>query len=550
MLFAFALSFLACENDYNTLNSNVINGDNASNFNINSLKYDITTYNKTVGAVQTNGIGINALGFYNDVYGSTTANILTQITPASYSPNFGENTVMDSVVLTIPYFSTRTEIDDDGNIVYKLDSVFSEQDSIKFSLYESNFFMRDFDPNEEFGTSQPYYSNKSLSNSETISDAVLEANMLTFLNADNTPVTGDYYIKPSNSSIVLTEPDNEDEDDLPQVTARLAPSIRVKLDTTFWHNKIIAMQDDNALTSANNFYNHFRGLYFKTEAVNNKGCFIITSLGAAGANITMYYHRDNTSTTEDDTDVINETYAFRFGANSANFFDNNFNITTPTPDPTNGDARLYLKGGSGSLAEIKLFNGDSLDADNTTDNAFETWKKTYVNTDENGKFQSSKRLVNEANLVFYVDQTQITANEPERIYLYDANNNRPLVDYYLDASSASVPTLSLLSHLGKLQRVNEEPTGNGIKYKLKITEHINNLLLRDSTNITLGLSVSGNVTLEETFAQRQILTTDGTKQRVPLSAVITPRGTILHGNNTADTDKKVYLEIFYTEPEN
>jgi hypothetical protein len=35
-----------------------------------------------------------------------------------------------------------------------------------------------------------------------------------------------------------------------------------------------------------------------------------------------------------------------------------------------------------------------------------------------------------------------------------------------------------------------------------------------------------------------------------LSSVITPRGTILHGNNTEDETKRVYLEIYYTEPNN
>ena len=34
---------------------------------------------------------------------------------------------------------------------------------------------------------------------------------------------------------------------------------------------------------------------------------------------------------------------------------------------------------------------------------------------------------------------------------------------------------------------------NGIKYKLRLTEHLNNILVRDSTNVKLGLYVSTNV---------------------------------------------------------
>jgi hypothetical protein len=35
-------------------------------------------------------------------------------------------------------------------------------------------------------------------------------------------------------------------------------------------------------------------------------------------------------------------------------------------------------------------------------------------------------LINEANLVFHIDAAQWqTAYEPQRVYLYDLNNNRP-----------------------------------------------------------------------------------------------------------------------------
>ena len=55
------------------------------------------------------------------------------------------------------------------------------------------------------------------------------------------------------------------------------------------------------------------------------------------------------------------------------------------------------------------------------------------------------------------------------------------------------PSLSENNHLGPLQRDDDEPDGKGIKYKLRITEHINNLFIRDSTNVKLGLAGSSNV---------------------------------------------------------
>ena len=198
---------------------------------------------------------------------------------------------------------------------------------------------------------------------------------------------------------------------------------------------------------------------------------------------------------------------------------------------------------------MKFFEGADLDEDDDTFNAFETWKNDFVETDEDGKFIKSKRLVNEANLVFYVDQDLVEGNEPNRLYVYDIENKTPLVDYFLDGIVNAIPSLSVVNHLGPLVRVDDEPDGEGIKYKLEITEHINNLLLRDSTNVELGLSTTLNVNLEENFAQRQVISTEEDLTS-PLSSVITPRGTILHGNNTEDETKKVYLEIYYTEPNN
>jgi hypothetical protein len=153
-------------------------------------------------------------------------------------------------------------------------------------------------------------------------------------------------------------------------------------------------------------------------------------------------------------------------------------------------------------------------------------------------------------LVFYVDQDAVAAlqgNEPRRIYLYDLKNNTPLVDYFLDLANSTIPEDSRTKHLGVLEREGGTATGKGIKYKIKITEHINNLLMRDSTNVKLGLAVSGNVNLESSSMQYNVSTTDDdVVKKVPVSSIITPRGTVLIGNNTTDETKKLQLEIFYT----
>ena len=548
------LSFIACDKDFATLESDIINSENATNFNILSERHDIIAYTQALEPVQSDNLGLNNLGVYDDSYGRTTSSILTQVTPSSFDPSFGEEVVIDSVVMDIPYFSATTDVDDDGNFTYIIDSVIGRE-PMKLSLFESSYFIRDFDPNGDFNDTQIYFSNKSASSTETISQTALESEEIDFVrsNATSYPLSN-------------TDPDNKinindegfilyalDEDGVNQVSERQSPGIRLKLDPNYWMNKIIDQEGNAVLSSQNNFTEYFRGLYFKAEPLGDEGSFLILNLSSQLSNITIYYTSLTASTTDDATETEQNTYTLTFGPNRINFIDNDFSTPIVNGNSETGDSRLYLKGGEGSLARIKLFNGDDIDEDDMTLNAFEAFKNDFVITNpDDGSFVRSKRLINEANLVFYVDQNSIQTpsisqdNEPNRIYLYDVDNKTPLFDYFTDITNASLPSFSKFNHLGPLQRVDDEPDENGVKYKIKITEHINDLIIRDSTNVELGLGVCLNVNLEDSFLQRRVLTADGSDLTTPISSILTPRGTVLHGNNTEDENKKVYLEIYYT----
>jgi hypothetical protein len=548
------MSFIACDKDYTTIESDIINNQNATNFDILSEQYDIISYTEALGPVQTDNLGLNTLGVYDDIYGRTISSFVTQVTLGSFDPDFGDEVMIDSVVLTIPYFSVATDLDEDNNISYALDSVFPKGDtyeSIKLSLFESNYFIRDFDPNAEFNDSQVYFSNKTASTSEIISDAALEAEPIGFV--DYNEVTGNFdpisnILDINANGHVLTDINELDDNGDPQVLQRLTPGIRILLDPTYFQEKIIDKEGDPVLGSQNSFSDYFRGLYFKAEVNDNdNGSFLILNTGSQNSNITIYYSRLTPSETDDATETDQSNFVLTFRPNRINFMDNDFVAPIDNGDPSTGNSRIYLKGGEGSIGRIKLFNGD--DVGSTDDMTFEDWKNFFVDT-EDDKFVKSKRLVNEANLVFYVDQNIMQDDEPNRLYLYDIENKTPLIDYFLDRTNNSIPSFSRINHLGPLQRIDDDPNGNGIKYKLRITEHINNLLLRDSTNIELGLAVSLNVNLEETFLQRKVQTADNSDFTLPISSIITPKGTVLHGNTTEDESKKVYLEIYYTEPNN
>jgi hypothetical protein len=527
--------FIACDKDFSDIDSDIINNDNASHFDTNSQDFDVIAYTKVLDPVQTNALPINMLGIYNDPnYGSTTASIVSQISSSAINPNFGENVVLDSVVLTIPYFSTPIEVTEDGETIYQLDSVFGSS-PIKLSLFESNYFLRDINPNSEDNINNPqlYYSNMS-TGIDNISSALLEGVEIPVLNGG---IDLDSFV-PSNEQIPLTN----DEDVL---TARLAPALRLNLSVGYWFNKIIELQGEPELSNLNNFRDYFRGIYFKAESLGASGNMTLLNLGASASNITLYYTKDNDLGEET---RLNGTYTLNFVGNRVNFLSNDFTIQSG--NETTGDESLYLKGGQGSVAEMKLFNGDNIDDDILSNNSFETFKNQFVETDDDGNFVSSKRLVNEANLVVYVNQDLVDGGEPERLYLYDMDNQRPLPDYSLDVANSTFPQFSRANHLGRLQREGDESDGDGIKYKFRITEHINNLLLRDSTNVKLGLAVSGNINLENNSLQYDVLTGTDVDETIPVSSIVTPRGTVLIGNNTGLEEKKLYLEIFFTEPNN
>lgn len=569
LLFIASLStiLIGCDKDFASIGTGIIG---SNNFNANDTLFSVLTYNKPVGPVQSNNLTSYLLGYNNDaIYGSSTANVVTQLAAGSYDSSFGYNPVLDSVVLTIPYHSTPLETDENGNITYKLDSIFGN-DPIKLSIYQNNFFLRDFNPNSEFNDSQRYYSNGTTDEDTFIPQNELEGVLL----------YEDLEFLPSEDQIILTQFDESLEEPAFVETAKLAPAIRVKLNNpndNYWQNLIFAKEGEPELSNLNNFLEYFRGLYFKAESVGLDGTIMLLDMLSSSATLTLYYSNSfedidddndgipnyadadidgdgtNDNGNDEDSDGINDafdvnktggtdangdgiddditteqnSYDMSFTGNAVNILDNNY-ISIPEGDVDNGDEKLFLKGAEGSMAVINLFNGD--DDGNSADLDY---------------FKSRNWLVNEANLVFYVDQNLVQGNEPERLYIYDLNNNVSLIDYFLDQSVSDTQINAKLEHLRPLIRLDEDPDGQGVKYKIDITEHINNILVRDSTNVKLGLVVTANV---NSINNLVFLNTEENSFNFIEGALLSPQGTVLYGSNSSDLNKKARFEIYYTEP--
>lgn len=541
----FIILIYSCDKEFASIDSDVISAENAINFNTSSIDYPIVASNLRLNPVKSNNLPSFMLGYNNNpFYGESKASFLGQVVPAEFSPSFGENVVLDSVVLTIPYYSRGVDTDDDGNISYEIDSVYGNT-ATKLYVYKSNFYLRDFNPSGDFSDSQNYYSNGALSNSESINQSEIEAELLY-----ESGIIGDGSddFIPSSERIDLTLLDSLGES---YVASSIAPAVRLKLNNpndNFWQSLFFENEGNPELINPNTFKEFFRGLYIKADGVNSEGSMMLLNFASSNTKLTIHYTSE--TSTDSDTDsggTSTETitsqneYVLNFTDNLVNIYENNFQVDVSNSNTVEGDERIYLKGGEGYMSTVDLFGGDIQDDNGEMVNAFDHFKNSFYD-EEN---EIANKIINEAYIEFFVDQTQDIGSEPDRIYLYNFEQNTALIDYFLDQSVSSTTINAKINHLEPLTRDGDSITGEGVKYKIRITEHLNNLILRDSTNAKLALVVTSNVGSIDNFS---ILNSGEEERDFPSGAILTPKGTVLHGSQSEDLDKRPRIKIYYTDP--
>jgi hypothetical protein len=141
------------------------------------------------------------------------------------------------------------------------------------------------------------------------------------------------------------------------------------------------------------------------------------------------------------------------------------------------------------------------------------------------------------------------AYEPNRIYLYDLKNKRPLLDYYTDQYVNSLkPKYAKNVHGGIITKNSD---GRGTQYKIRITNHLRNLIkFKDSTNVKLGLVVTENIgVVTNKRLKTALVAGNQTITEAPTMSVASVLGTVLYGSNLPPGDpKKLKLKIYYTKP--
>ncbi|KAF2339138.1 DUF4270 domain-containing protein [Flavobacterium tistrianum] len=544
LLAVMAVFLYSCDKDFNAIGDGLVGDDH---FGLESEKYDVLAFNQEVTPIQSNNMTPNALGIYdNPLFGTTTANFVTQVGLTSYAPTIGASAVIDSVKIEIPYFSHVTATDKDGNNTYELDSIYGDKNGkLKLSVYESGIQMRSSYFSGGNQLPQFYYTDQ---NTEFSNKKVGER-----LNNGGVLENDEFYFNAKEIVTKTTDPTTK-----VVTTDRKKPQMTLHLNPQFFQDKILNAAASK-LSSEDVFQEYFRGLYFNVER-SGASPSNMALINFSEGKITVYYKAKTESTADADDATeskkieLNLKGASATTSNTANFLADARNpeyvsAITTNVNETEGDEKLYLKGGQGSLAIIKLFNQTDVLSYNSAGEPVNGANGVPDELDEIRYNVANKNWkVNEANLVFYIDAAKMTGTEePNRVYLYNLTNNTVLADYSADASSA----------YGGLITVGSDKRGKS--YKIRITSHFRNLI-KDATakNVDLGLVVSQSATtLTFNALKNKIQINDNPIEyfsAAPRTSVMNPLGTVLFGGkkggspDSEQEKKRLRLEVYYTKP--
>lgn len=572
LFLVFSMVFISCDQDFNTIGSDLV-GD--EHFDFDTYNVALKAYSVRTGEVQTNNLPINPLGFYkNPFFGDTKANFVTQLSLTTAQPKFGTSVQVDDVTLYIPFFSTIETTNSDGSREYSLDSIYGSdiESKMKLNVFENGYYLNSLDPDNNFETSQKYYSDfdniidAQKRGADASGNSVSGGTRLN--NSSNLAENDEFFFNKSEIVTYKTKLNTVsgliefiDENDAfttdPTkyvVKERLAPGIYLHLNKDFFKKKILESASAN-LFNNNNFRQYFKGLYFKMEQIAGvEGAMAM--LNFTNSKLNIDYH------SIDEGATVPTVKSFLMSLSGSTVSLQDFAYTgaydaglSASNQVTGQDSKLFLKGGKGSVVYMDVF-GDT-DVKQLINGVFVPGANQVP--DELEELRLKGWLINDAYLEFYIDQAAMGgANqvEAERLYLFDATNQKVLADYTFDSSTNTNPKYNKQVHGGTIIRESVSPK-KGIKYKIRITQHINNLInstnVNVNKNVKLGLCVTESIALTSSFYYKNPITfaSGPDIEYFPVSSIMAQQGVVLHGTNPAlpaDADKKLKLTIHYTKP--
>jgi|GEM_PF-1105540 len=526
----------ACDDDLSSIGGEIIDIDPNNGFTTEEIA--IIAYNERVENVQVSGLPGVLLGVNNDaVFGNSVHSVLAKAALATYDHSFGTNPILSSVVVNIPYFSTleSSEFEDSGETTntYSLDSIFNANEEVKLSLYYSDYFLSDLDP-ENLEQQNRYFSQ------EEFPETLLQT--LPIIQDTIFSPSSDEVIVPNTLVCVASDDDIEEEKSAPafQVTVKDQAVLE------FFTEKILNKEGDIELSNVNNFQEFFRGFYLKATPKSEGTEGALAYLDLSQASVNLIYTIDPEESEDPDNCLERPILSFPivFSDTQVNIVEGNFNESIAAKieaqDSISGASSLYLKGGAGAIAVLEIFPGDQ--------------------NERFAELQAEKVILNDATIKFYVDGTLTgLPSDYQRIYIYDYESGSPLVDLLLDPLFFQAdPSTAFSTSLGML-----EQDDIGHFYEVNITQHVNNLIYNsdENSNRKLGLCVTQNAGLPlatsvtgsigiDTGTILDFQNSKGEARVLPAGSVIEPDGIILYGNATTEVEKRLKLNLVYTKPIN
>lgn len=520
---------ISCENDFRNVGVNIVDNNI---FATDSYISEVIAFSKDIDSNQTNSLSYYLLGVQRDaVFGKLEASIVTQLTLPENNPDFGVYPVIDSVIVDIPYLSTLNGEHANGTPKFDLDSIWTAGDNnFQMSVYELGTYLNSVDP-EDPTKPKKYLNNDIFSKINPTTpfySGLIEPSDI------DTMLLVKRYKHPNPNYPNLTTKEVYQTDTITHTNQQ--PSLKIPLDK----EQIKTIIQDNAsggdFASNANFQHFFRGLYFEVLE-NGLGNEALMTLALSDAKMTIYYSNDVEADEEADEDLdgdgINgetgvfvrtaQTLAFSLGGIRTNLYSRDFTGDIVenyinNPNQTEGEELLFVQGAAGTHAVIKLFGEEDTNGNNIPD--------------ELDTLIENEWLINDAQLTLYIDPDNATNWIPQRLFLYNIKNTEEDEEdntQILDALNQEAGYLG-----GVLVTEDDEP----LKFIFHITDYISELTKPNSELVLhdLGIKVYNNY--DVALSANDIILRDFDTN---------PKGLSLIGNLPNSDEKRVKLEIFYSE---
>ena len=583
--------FLSCSQDFYSIGDGLVSDL--------TLETDLTTipaftFQESIDQVQSNAQTHAQLGLINHpVFGKAEASIITQINIAP-DPVFGnlrqpfeeeegstdanlipENETVKKVYLEIPFFSNTNDSDNDGvidsldadpndpdsnsdgdeltdivefqsglnplssdsdgdgildhnddendsyqpqNRVYQIDSIYGDRNaSFNLQVHELTYYLNNLDSSTNFESSQIYYSNRDYFDEGYVGSTLFSET----ISLDFDEIRFNYS---------EDDPDTTEIDETTQVETRLSPRLRIPLEPNFFQKKLLDLEGSDVLSDTEAYNKVMRGFIIRADNFSDD---LYMLLDIQNGEIKIQYEFDDYNTQTTLIEKVEREVTLSLGGNQINSLKNSaFEsaieqriISSKNNEPID---KLYIQS-SRLHGKIRLFSDENLDNNSLLEN-----------------LRTKSWLINEASLIFYIDP-EFTSSESltaQRLYLFNHESGTPIVDYIVDGSISNSGTNSSKEIFGGILELDDN--NKPYRYKFNLTNHVSNIIRKDSTNYDLGLVVTANI--ENPFAIKAQKDLGLETFNYPIAATLNPLGTVLvgsHPNSNLD-DKKVKLELIYS----